>query len=125
MKLEFFSTLSIMLFTPNYINIYYLINLIVILFATYSIILYKHYDLRGKIIITINMFCELLFYYFLLNNFSFLIFITKITQFIFSINLNEIIYKNKKSANLFLPYIIWNYLLTLFATVYLFLNITI
>ena len=124
MKLDFFSTLSIVLFTSNIIHYYYFINIIVIILTTSSIIIYKHYYKRDFFIILINFVLEILFNYFLIYNNPFLLFSTKLLQFIFSIHLNEIIYTNKKSANLFIPYIIWNYLLTLFTTVFLFLNVS-
>lgn len=115
MKLEFFST-----------STYLIINLLIICLATISIIIHKYLEKKGFLIIIINILCELIFNYLLLFNVNyFFLFIFKLIQFIFSIQLNELIYLNKKSANLFMPYIIWNYLLTLISLVLLFLNISI
>ena len=125
MKLDFFSTLDILLFSPKIINYYYFINLIIIMLAIFGIIIFKHFNKKELSIIIINIVFEIIFNYYLVNNNPYLLFSSKLIQFIFSIHLNEIIYINKKSAKLLLPYIIWNYLLTLFATVYLFLNISI
>lgn len=125
MNLEFFSTLVINLSTPRIINYYLVINIIVLLLTISSILIYKYYNKRGFLLIFINILLELLFNYFLFKHNTFFMFSTKLIQFIFSIHLNEIIYTNKKSARLYMPYIIWNYILTLYTIVIVFLNITI
>lgn len=125
MNLYFFSTLDVILFTPSIINYYLLINIIILILTSSSIIIYKYYKLKDYYIIILNIFFEVLFNIFLFKSNYLFMFIFKLIQFILSIYLNEIIFSNKKSANLFIPYIIWNYLLTLFTTVLLFLNITI
>ena len=125
MKLDFFSTLDILLFSPFYINYYYILNTIVIVLTITSIIIYKYYNKKDVLIIIFNIIFEIIFNYFLFNRYYFFMFSSKLIQFILSIHLNEIIFRNKKSARLFLPYIIWNYLLTLLTIVILFLNLTI
>ena len=113
MKLYFFSTS------------FYIINSLILIITVISILIYKTYSKKDYLIIILNIVLELLFNYFLLKSNYFYMFITKLLQFIFSINLNEIIYTNKKSANLFMFYIIWNYILTLFTILLLFLKFTI
>ncbi len=124
MILEFFSTLDI-LFTPSIINYYLIIDFIVIILTILSIIIYKYLDKRSIFIIISNVILEILFNCFLFNNNYFFMFTTKLIQFIFSIHLNEIVFINKKSARLYIPYVIWNYILTLLTIVLVFLNISI
>ena len=114
------------LFSTFYLNIYLLLDSIIIIMTILSIKLYKEYKLYDYFIITINIFLEILFniILFLIRN-PFLLFSIKLIEFIFSIHLNEVVYSNKKSANLLVPYILWNFLLTLFTTIILFLNIRI
>ena len=126
MILYFFSTCNVLFSSLNTTYFYLLITLIVEILTLLSIILYKSFLKKEYFIILVNVLCELLFNYFLFcTNNSFYLFSTKIIQFIFSIHLNEIIYLNKKSANLYIPYIIWNYILTLLTIVSLFLNVSI
>ncbi len=107
--------------TPVY---YLFINSIIIIMILISLIIYKHLNIYDYIIIIINVILEVLFnYFFLINKNSLLIFTFKFLQFIFSIHLNESIYSNKKSANLLVPYILWNFILTLYTTAILFLDI--
>ena len=104
---------------------YYLfINFIIIIMTLVSLIIYKYLNIYDYIIIFINVILEILFnYFFLINKIPFFIFTFKFLQFIFSIHLNESIYSNKKSANFFVPYILWNFILTLYTTAILFLDI--
>ena len=113
MNLDFFPT------------IFYLINFIVLTLTTVSIIIYKYFSKKDYLIIIINIILEILFNYYLFNNNYFYMFASKLIQFIFSIHLNEILFINKKSAKLFTPYIIWNYIITLFTMILLFLRLTI
>jgi hypothetical protein len=98
-----------------------LINIIIFILMIYSLNIYKYYDKKDIFIITINIILELLFNIFLLNNNLFLMFSIKLMEFISSIYLNEIIYTNKKSVHYLTPFILWNFLLTLFTTTLLFL----
>lgn len=125
MKLDFFSTSNILIFSPKYINYYYIINLIVVMLTTTSIIIYKYYNKKDYYLIVMNVLFELLFNIFLIKKSIFFMFISKLIQFIYSIHLNEVIFINKKSAKLYVPYIIWSYILTLFTIVILLLNIAI
>lgn len=125
MKIDFFSTLDLLLFTPKIINCYLLINIIVLILTIASIIIYKYFKKKDYLIIFTNILFEILFNYFLFINNSFFMFASKLIQFIFSIHLNEIIFINKKSAKLYIPYIIWSYILTLLTVVIVFLNISI
>ena len=121
MKLYFFSTL----FTPMYINYYYVFNIFILVLAFLSIIIHKSFSKKNYLIIIINVILELLFNIFLLSSNVILLFMIKLLQFILSIHLNEIIYDNKKSAKLLMPYILWNYLLTLYIIVSILLNLSI
>jgi len=104
---------------------FYIINFIILLLATVSIIIYKFFSTKDYLIIVINIILELFFNYFLFINNLFFMFASKLIQFIFSIHLNEVIFTNKKSAKLFTPYIIWNYIITLFTIILLFLRLTV
>jgi hypothetical protein len=97
------------------------INVIIFYLMLYSIKTYKYYDRKDLLIITINIVLELLFNFFFFYNIIFLMFASKLLEFISSIYLNEIIYTNKKSVFLLTPFILWNFLLTLFTTTLLFL----
>ena len=126
MKINFLSTSNILLFTSSYINYYIIVNIIILILATLSITINNSYSKKENILILINIILELIFNYVLVfSNNIFILLLIKILQFIFSIHLNELIYLNKKSAKLFMPYILWNYLLTLLITVSIFLNISI
>ena len=126
MKLYFFSTCNVLFSSLNTTYYYLLITLIIEILTYLSIIVYKNFIKKDYFIIFINLLCELLFNYFLFcTDNSLFLFSIKLIQFIFSIHLNEIIYLNKKSANLFMPYIIWNYILTLLTIISLFLNVSI
>ena len=116
MKYVFFSTF--------FLSIYFLIDSIILIMTILSIKIYKYYKKYDYLIIFINILLEILFNIFLLIIYNpFLLFAIKFIEFIFSIHLNEIIYSNKKSANLLVPYILWSFLLTLLTTIILFLNI--
>ena len=112
--------------TPRFMldeNIYFIMNTIILLLTIFAIKSYKYYDIKLIIIILINLLLEILYNIFIFIITSpFLIFSSKLMQFVFSIHLNEIIYLNKKSAKLFMPYILWNFILTLFSIMILFLN---
>ena len=97
------------------------INIIIFNLMLYSIKTYRYYDKKDIFIITINISLELLFNIFFIYNNYFLMFASKLLEFISSIYLNEIIYTNKKSVIFLTPYILWNFLLTLFTTTLLFL----
>lgn len=103
---------------------YFLLDFIVIFLTVLAIKNHNYYDKYCIIIYIINIIFELLYNIFMFIFPSpFLIFSSKLLQFIFSINLNEIIYTNKKSAKLLIPYILWNFILTLISVIILFLNI--
>lgn len=125
MKYVIFSTFSLKLYslTPLFINLkkyIYIINIITFIMMIISLKIHKYYDNKEKIIITINILLELFFNLYLIKNNTFFMFSTKLLEFIFSIHLNEIICSNKKSAMLLSPYILWNFILTLFTTTLLF-----
>ena len=108
---------SIFLFIKYY---YFYINLLIISLAIMSIMIHNYYDKKILIVIMINIILELLFNYYLINNQYLFIFTSKILQFISSIKLNELICSNKKSVTLLTPYILWNFILTLFSITVLF-----
>ena len=125
MKYVIFSTFSLKLYslTPLFINLkkyIYIINIITFIMMIISLKIHKYYDNKEKIIITINILLELFFNLYLIKNNTFFMFSTKLLEFIFSIHLNEIICSNKKSVMLLSPYILWNFILTLFTTTLLF-----
>ncbi len=112
--------------TPFFIfdkNYYIFLNSFILFFVFLSIIKYKYYSKRLIFILIINIILEILFnIYFLLIVNPFFMFVTKLIQFIFSINLNEEIYYNKTCAKLLIPYILWSFILSLTTISILFLN---
>ena len=104
-----------------YKKYFFFINTIIIILAIIALLEYKNYNKQNIIIIAINIMLEIIFNYSLVSYNIFFLFSSKIIQFIFSIHLNEIIYINKKSAKLIIPYILWNFILTLLTTLILFL----
>lgn len=124
MKYVFFSIIdSYALLVPllMYKNIYYFFDFIILFLSYLAIKEYKEYDKNFITIIIINILLEVLFNYSLIIFNHYLLFASKLLQFIFSIHLNELIYQNKKSAKLIVPYILWNFILTLFTTLILFI----
>ena len=144
MKYVIFSIFSIILLFINFLFIgenysfitpffilpiryYKLISILIFLFVEISIFLvYKNnfFDKRLSIILSINYLFFILYNYFsfyLVN--TFLMLSIKILQFISSLYLNEdICSKNKISANLLVPYILWTFYLTLISISIFFLN---
>ena len=95
---------------------FFIINSIVIIAMILSIINYKYFSKEIYILIFLNLFLEFLFiYFFIILKSPLLMFITKLFQFDFSLDLNEEIYLNKKSAKLLLFYISWTFILCLFS----------
>ena len=125
MKYVFFSILYKYI-TPFFMfneSFFLLINFIIIILSILSIVIYKYIDRYSLLIILLNVLFETSFdrFFLILQN-PFLMFSTKLFQFILSIYLNEVVYSNKKSANLLIPYIFWNFILTLLTIIILFLN---
>ena len=125
MNFLYFSTIYYNFVTPFFmlnINVYLIINTILLLFLLLSII--NYHNIKETILITIPIILlELLYNISFLKLFNaFLIFSSKFTEFILIIHLNEKIYTNKKSANLLMFNILWNFLLTLLSIIILFLN---
>ena len=95
---------------------YYIINTLVIIIMILSIINYKYFSKKISFLVFFNIFLELLFnYFFIILKSPLLMFITKLFQFDFSLDLNEEIYLNKRSASLLLFYILWTFILCLFS----------
>ena len=126
MKLIFFYTLNNSLVTPIIMlnkSIYLIINILMFLLFISSIINYKYLDKKGYILCIILSLLEILYNisFFKLES-SLLMFVIKIFEFILSININEEVYLNKKSAKLLTPFILWEFYLALISTIILFLN---
>lgn len=126
MNYVFFSTFKYKFNTPIFMfkeNIYLLSNLIIIIITILSILNFKNKRRKTYYIIIINIILEILYNIFLFIIVSpFMIFSSKLFEFIFILHLNEELYTNKKSANLLVPVIIWNFILTLLSILILFLN---
>lgn len=126
MNYVIFSTFKYRFYTPIFMfkeNIYFLSNFIIIILTILSISSFKNKSRKTYFIISINIILEVLYNIFLFIVVSpFMIFSIKLLEFIFILHLNEEIYTNKKSANLLVPLIIWNFILTLLSTLILFLN---
>ena len=107
---------SIFLLDNKYYYIIYIINTLVIIIMILSIINYKYFSKKISFLVFFNIFLELLFnYFFIILKSPLLMFITKLFQFDFSLDLNEEIYLNKRSASLLLFYILWTFILCLFS----------
>ena len=95
---------------------YYIINTLVIIIMILSIINYKYFSKKISFLVFFIIFLEFLFnYFFIVLKSPLLMFITKLFQFDFSLDLNEEIYLNKRSASLLLFYILWTFILCLFS----------
>ncbi len=102
---------------------YTFINTSIIIILIIAIILYKHLNKKGYIILIILFTLEILYNtsLFIVES-PILLFITKSFTFIFSIHLNAEIYTNSKSAKLLTPYILWEFYLALISIIILYLN---
>ncbi len=105
-------------------SIYFILDFFIIFLFFLAIFEYHYLYKELTVIIVINFVLELLYNIFMFFLPSpFFMFATKLFQFVFSIHLNSHIYSNKKSANLIIPYILWNFILTLLSIIILFLNV--